>query len=71
MLGLEWRASNPGGHKEDIQPILSSLFSDPGMLTLVVFQIVYCIVIAVGIILALTNVREMNKAQREMVLLCA
>ena len=71
MLGLEWRASNPGGHKEDFQPVLSSLFSDPGMLALVVFQIAYCILIAVGIIFALINVREMSNAQREMVLLCA
>ena len=71
MLGLEWRASNPGGHKEEVQPVLSSLYSDPGMLALVVFQIAYCILIAVGIIFALINVRGMSKAQREMVLLCA
>ncbi|MGA9720841.1 MAG: hypothetical protein WBQ86_00170 [Candidatus Binatus sp.] len=71
MLGFDWRASNPGGRKEDIQPVLSSLFSDPGMLLLVVFQIVYCLVIAVGIVLALINVREMNAEQRRLVLLCA
>lgn len=71
MLGFKWKASNAGNRKEDIQPILSSVFSDPGILILVVFQIVYCIVVAVGIVLALTNVRAMNRAQRELVLLCA
>ncbi len=71
MLGLEWRASNPGGYKDDIQPVLSSLSSDPGMLALVVFQIAQCILVAVGIIFALINLRGMSKAQRELVLLCA
>jgi hypothetical protein len=71
MLGLEWRASNPGGYKDDIEPVLSSLSSDPGMLAVVVFQIACCMLTAVGIIFALINVREMSKAQKELVLLCA
>jgi hypothetical protein len=71
MLGLEWRAPNPGLPKDDVQPTLSSLSSDPGMLAIVVFQVAYCILIVVGIIFALINVREMSKAQKELVLLCA
>jgi hypothetical protein len=70
LLGLEWRASDPGGHKEDFQPVLSSLSSDPAMLALVVFQIAYCLFIIVGIIFALINVREMSRAHKEIVLLC-
>lgn len=71
MLGLEWRAPNPGRPKDDILPVLGSLSSDPSMLALVVFQVTHCILIAAGIIFALINLRGMNKAQKELVLLCA
>lgn len=71
MLGLEWRAPNAGHPTEDILPAASSLFSDPGMLALVVFQVALCILIVAGIIFALINTREMSKAQRDLVLLCA
>jgi hypothetical protein len=71
MLGLEWRAPNPGLHKDDIAPSLSSLSSSPSMLALIVFQVAHCIIVAVGIIFALIGVREMNKAQKELVLICA
>ncbi|MGD1028654.1 MAG: hypothetical protein ABR989_13070 [Candidatus Binatus soli] len=71
MLGLQWRAPNPGFPKDDIQPVLSSLSSDPSMLAVVVFQIAQCILVAGGIIFALINVRAMSTAKRELVLLCA
>ena len=36
----------------------------------IVFQIAGCIIVAVGIIFAQINVREMNQAQKELVLIC-
>jgi len=70
LLGLEWRAPSAGLPKDDITPTLSSLSSSPSMVSLIVFQIAGCIIVAVGIIFALINVREMNQAQKELVLIC-
>jgi 4-amino-4-deoxy-L-arabinose transferase-like glycosyltransferase len=70
LLGLEWRAPNAGLPKDDLEPTLSSLSSSPDMIALVAFQIGLCILVALGIVFALINVREMNPAQKELVLIC-
>jgi 4-amino-4-deoxy-L-arabinose transferase-like glycosyltransferase len=70
LFGLEWRAPSPGLPKDVLEPTLSSLSTSPSMLALVTFQIGLCILVAFGIVFALINVREMNHAQKELVLIC-